>query len=176
MNGIVFNPASAFIQYGHMEILQLLTTEPRCKTFSMKSLNFALCSLVPRIYLNFIVNTLARKSQGSLQKCLSMHTCTHRICSAQPKRQRIAGTQRGERCVVVGLGEYASSWISVDRVLFCVALSISVTSGPLTSHLRWAQPYLWRHDVCLCGGGCRDTGWFRLERATSIFVKRHELI
>lgn len=40
--------------------------------------------------------------------------------------------------VGMGIREYTSWWISGARVLFSVALSISLTLSPLTSHLWWA--------------------------------------
>lgn len=45
---------------------------------------------------------------------------------------------RGMPSVGVGIGEYTSWWISGARVLFSVALSISLTLSPLTSPLWWA--------------------------------------
>lgn len=50
--------------------------------------------------------------------------------------------------VGMGIREYTSSWISGARVLFSVALSISLTPRPLTSHLSWAKG----------GGGVTEIG------------------
>lgn len=54
--------------------------------------------------------------------------------------------------VGMGIREYTSWWISGAGVLFSVALSISLTLSPLTSHLWWALWYLWKHRAALAGG------------------------
>lgn len=66
------------------------------------------------------------------------HTHRNTEHSEQPKKARTAGTWHAKCWVHLGIGENTSSWISAARVLFSVALSISLTLGPLTSHLRWA--------------------------------------
>lgn len=65
----------------------------------------------------------------------------------------------------VGLGEYASSWISGARVLFSVALSISLTPGPPDRPSQVGLAYLWKHEVCPCGGHRDKLGSFCFHRS-----------
>lgn len=58
----------------------------------------------------------------------------------------------------MGIREYTSGWLSGAGVLFSVALSISLTLSPLTSHLWWARWYLWKHGAALARGQRRKLG------------------